>query len=169
VLNKKRKARTERMQKHSFIGNCINHSLVIGNHGDAKVVAKGHFNVSGILFMLEGKASIHASGTGQITLSGKCKHLVIVQAEGNCLLDFQELKCDMVTCKSLKGDVTVLIGDAKRINVVQMEGDSTLKVNSHPLITTHSLEENARIICPKHYVPPVVVRAPERELLAVPR
>jgi hypothetical protein len=155
-ISKKPKSKLSR--RFSFTGNSVSDSVLIGNYGDARFMAKGHFNLSGILYCLDGKVDLTAIGTGQISFLGKCKELVIKEADGNCILDFSELKCDLVRCESLKGQVTVLLGDVRRVDILHMNEEATLKISSNPLVTAHLLEQNARIVCPRLSMPPVVVQ-----------
>lgn len=158
LKSKKPKKRPRR--KFSFLGNCASDNILIGNHGNASLTAKGHFSLSGILFSLDGRVEFTVNGSGQITFMGKCKHLVIKEADGDCILDFMELKCDLITCVAVRGQVTILIGEAKRVDITEMNEESVLKINSNPLVTAHSLDQNARIVCPRSFVSPVVVHPP---------
>jgi hypothetical protein len=152
-----KKSKKRRRRKFLFSGNVAADDILIGNHGNASLIARGHFNLSGILYLLDGKAEFTVDGSGQITFVGKCKHLVIKKAYGDCILDFSEVRCDLITCVLVSGQVTVLVGETKRIDITVMNEEATLKINSNPLVTVHCLDHNARIVCPQSFTPPVVV------------
>jgi hypothetical protein len=157
-----RKPRKRIRRKFSFTGNTVADDILIGNHGSASLIARGHFNLSGILYMLAGKADFTVNGSGQITFTGKCKHLVISKAHGDCILDFSELRCDLITCVSVGGQVTILTGETKRIDITEMNEEATLKISGNPLVTAHCLDHNARIVCPQSFLPPVVIQSTKR-------
>ncbi len=160
-MSKTKRRKNGIRRRFSFTGINTVDDILIGNHGNASLIAKGHFNLSGILYLLEGKAEFTVDGSGQIAFIGKCKHLVIKRADGDCILDFSEVKCDLVTCVLMKGQITMLVGDTRRIDIVEMNEEATLKINSSPLVTAHCLDQNARIICSQSVTPPVVVQAPK--------
>lgn len=156
------KAGKRARRRFSFRGNTCADDILIGNHGNASLSARGHFHLSGILYMLDGKAEFTIEGSGQITFTGKCKHLVIKKSHGDCIIDFSELKSDLITCESLSGQVTVVIGKARRVDIIEMIEDALLRINSNPLVTAHCLDHNARIVCSPSYQPPLVVRSFKR-------
>ncbi len=155
MTGKQKSRRSKR--KFAFSGNSYCDSILIGNYGNARVVAKGQFNLSGILYCLDGRVEVSANGNGHMVFRGKCRHLVIRESDGDCILDFSEVSCDVITCESVKGYTTVILGKTKRVDLVAISEEATVRISSHPLVTARSLEDNARILCPARQTPPYVV------------
>ena len=154
---RKHKSRRAKLRKYVFNGTSSCDSILIGNHGDAKLVANGQFNLSGILYSLDGRVRISANGNGQLVLRGKCRHLVIARSEGDCILDFSEVTCDVVTCESVRGRTMLILGKARRVEIINISEDATVRICSNPLVTARYIADNARILCPAGQTPPYVV------------
>lgn len=134
------------VRRFEFIGEHNSNNIVIGNHGDARFLARGNFNLSGILFCLHDAVEFRVHGHGKIRLAGKCKTLNIKSASGDCVLDFTGVKSDIVTCESISDNVTVLLGETKKIDSVTLSDHATLKLLSPTFIGACSLNKEARII-----------------------
>lgn len=156
MLQKQRQRRSK-LRKYVFNGTSSCDSILIGNHGDAKLLVNGQFNLSGILYSLDGCVRINAVGDGQLVLRGKCRHLVIGKSDGDCILDFAEVSCDVITCESVKGRTSLVIGKAKRVDIVNISEQATIRIYSHPFVTARNVADNARILCSTQQAPPLVV------------
>src|SRR5438105_4622856 len=76
-----------------FVGTHQTDSIVLGNYGDAKVTAKGNFQLSGIVLCRKNTFEIDMEGTGTISFKGRCDNLVIQHIGGECTLDLSDLAC----------------------------------------------------------------------------
>jgi hypothetical protein len=90
-------------RKFEFIGDHSDDSIVIGNYGDAHFVAKGRFDLSGLIYCGKNTVEINLAGDGVVTFTGVCKKLLIRGVEGNCTLDLRNVTADLVWCESVKG------------------------------------------------------------------
>jgi hypothetical protein len=128
-----------------FIGNHHNDSILIGNYGDAKITAIGHFELSGLIYCRQSTVEINISGEGTARFNGICKKLVIQVVEGNCMLDLTNVSCQTVRCEVVKGKSVVLFGHIKFVELVTIEEEATVKYEGRPLLINHSLYKQAEI------------------------
>jgi hypothetical protein len=89
-----------------FIGDVKDHSILIGNFGDAKITAIGGFDISGLIFCRSSRIQITMSGGGTAKFKGICKELIIRRIEGACELDLSELNCKL----NISGSRTTYFG-----------------------------------------------------------
>jgi hypothetical protein len=123
-------------RKFEFIGNHEDDSIVIGNYGDAKFVAKGVFNLSGLISL---------SGDGVVVFSGVCKKLMIRGIEGNCTLDLSNVTSELVWCESVKDSAIITLGPTKIIELISLDNQAVVRYPGKPLLLNYSLRGNSRI------------------------
>jgi hypothetical protein len=104
----------------------VEHSLVVGSHGNALINVDGNFAISGLIYCPKQALKIKIKGTGTIALHGVVKELE-VRVDGNCSLDFRGLKIANLRCRALYGT-------------------STLKVDKVSLITERNIGDQSRLI-----------------------
>lgn len=132
-------------RKFEFIGNHSDDSIVIGNYGDARFIAKGSFNLSGLIYCARNTVEINLSGDGIVTFKGVCKKLLIRGIEGNCTLDLSNVTADLVWCESVKGACVVILGQTKVIELISLDHDAIVRYPGKPLLLNYSLRGNSRI------------------------
>jgi len=128
-----------------FIGDHKNDSIVIGNYGDVKFIAKGNFDLGGIIFCAKSTVEFTLSGTGTVYFNGVCKHLLIRGIEGNCTLDLSNLTCKTVWCESVKGSSVIILGQAKIIELISLDNDAVVRHHGNSTLMNYSLRGNSRI------------------------
>jgi hypothetical protein len=128
-----------------FIGDFQNDSIVVGNYGDAIMVAEGKFRLSGLIYCGKNTLELQVCGDGSITFKGICKKLLIRRLEGNCVLDFSNLTAERVWCESVKGNTIVTLGPTKTIELLSLDGDAVVRYDGNPLLLNYSLRGNSRI------------------------
>jgi hypothetical protein len=128
-----------------FIGDHNNDSIVLGNYGDAKITAKGNFNLSGIIFCKKNTVEISLDGDGTVSFTGFCKKLLIQAIDGDCTLDLSNLACDTVRLESGKGKSVTILGRTKMIEQVNLENEAVVKYQGRPLLVSYTLSGNAKI------------------------
>ena len=121
-----------------FNGFHKQNSLVIGNHGNAELVAKGSFDLSGPIFCKH-SVEFKVTGDGLIRFNGSC-HSLIINVKGDCILDFSKLNSKEIFCESIKGKSTILLGPTKVIRIANLEEEAVLKYTGRPLIIGYSLK-----------------------------
>ena len=110
----------------------IEDSLVVGNHGNAHVSIDGNFLINGLIYCPKQILRINIKGSGKITLRGVCKELE-VRADGECLLDFTDLKVTILHCRALSGKSTLMIGSVRAIMEKNIGEQAMLITNSQRL------------------------------------
>jgi hypothetical protein len=134
-----------RPRKLEFIGDFTDDSIVIGNYGDATVVAKGNFNLSGLIYCGRNTVEFQIEGDGSIAFKGVCKKLLIRRIKGNCTLDLSNLTCQTVWCESAKGKAVVNLGKTRTIELLSLDEDAVVRYEGKPVLMNYSLRGNARI------------------------
>jgi hypothetical protein len=132
-------------RKFEFIGNHSDDSIVIGNYGDARFVARGTFNLSGLIYCGKNTVEINLSGDGIVTFSGVCKKLMIRGIEGNCQLDLSNVTSEFVWCESIKDSAQVTLGPTKVIELISLDHEAIVRYPGKPLLMNYSLRGNSRI------------------------
>lgn len=132
-------------RRFEFIGNHQDDSIVIGNYGDAKFIAKGTFNLSGLIYCSKNTVEINLSGDGVVTFSGVCKKLMIRGIEGNCTLDLRNVSCELVWCESVKDTSVITLGPTKVIELISLDHHAVVRYPGKPLLLNYSLRGNSRI------------------------
>lgn len=132
-------------RKFEFIGNHQDDSIVIGNYGDAKFIAKGMFNLSGLIYCGKNTVEISLSGEGVVTFSGVCKKLMIRGIDGNCTLDLSNVTSELVWCESVKDSAIITLGPTKIIELISLDNHAVVRYPGKPLLLNYSLRGNSRI------------------------
>jgi len=127
-----------------FIGYNKSDSIVLGNSGDATLVARGTFQLSGIVFCKQSTFEIDIDGKGSVSFKGRCRNLVINSICGECTLDLSDLACRSVTCLSASGKSTILLGRTQIIKQLVIGNDTIVRYKGKPKVVEHSITENAR-------------------------
>ncbi|MBL0744460.1 hypothetical protein [Chryseolinea lacunae] len=132
-------------RKIEFDGVHRNDSLLIGNFGDVEFVAKGSFELSGLIYCVRNAVTFFVKGDGHLTFHGTCRKLVVEYASGNCVLDFSKLETKEVCCVALKGNAEVIIGPTKVVSRANVHDEAVLRYTNNPVFTNHTVSGMARI------------------------
>lgn len=128
-----------------FIGHHENHSILLGDFGDAKITAKGTFNLSGIVLCRKSTLEIFLEGNGTVSLNGHCKTLLIHNLSGDCTLNLTDLACRKVRCLSATGKSTILFGRTRVIEELVLENEAYVRYPNRAVIHHYSISGNARL------------------------
>jgi hypothetical protein len=138
---------TTQIRNIEFIGEHKNDSIVIGNYGDARLTARGNFNLSGIIFCRRSTVELNLSGAGTVTFTGSCKRLFVQGIDGDCVLNLSHLSCEVVRVEAGKGKSVIILGRTKKIELLNLYNDAVVKYEGKPLLVNYSLSGNAKIEC----------------------
>jgi hypothetical protein len=128
-----------------FIGDHKDDSIVIGNYGDVKLVARGTFDLSGLIYCGKNTVEITLDGDGVVAFKGVCKKLLIRGIRGNCTLDLSNLTSKSVWCESIKDNAIVMLGPTKVIELISLDNHAVVKYHGKPVLLNYALRGNARI------------------------
>jgi hypothetical protein len=128
-----------------YIGNHVNHSIVIGNYGDVKFVAQGNFNLSGLIYCGKNTVEINLAGDGVVSFNGICRRLLIRGVEGNCTLNLTNLTAETVWCESVKGSCVVNLGPTRLIELISLDHEAVVRYPGKPVLLNYSLRGNSKI------------------------
>jgi hypothetical protein len=128
-----------------FIGDHRNDSIVVGNYGDARIIVKGNFTLSGLIYCGKNTVELNVNGEGTITFTGICRKLLIRGIDGNCTLDLRNLSSKSIWCESVKGKSTVILGPTKVIELISLDNDAIVKYEGKPVLLNYSLRGNSKI------------------------
>ncbi|HEY0654707.1 MAG TPA: hypothetical protein VGD65_16335 [Chryseosolibacter sp.] len=128
-----------------FIGNHKDDSLVIGNYGDAKVVAKGNFDLSGLVYCSKNSVEISAEGEGTLSLRGVCKRVIIRGVRGNTVLDLSQLTSKFIWCESVKDKVVIKLGPTKVIELISLDHEAAVHHDGKAVLMNYALRGNSKI------------------------
>ena len=128
-----------------FDGDHKADSLMIGNFGDVEFIAKGCFELSGMIYSKR-TVEFTVIGTGHIRFHGFCKKLIIHLVKGECTLDFSELTSKEVCCISLRDKSTTLVGPTRVISRANLQDEAVLNYASSSLLQSYSVVGKARIL-----------------------
>ncbi len=128
-----------------FIGDHKDDSIVIGNYGDAKLVAKGRFELSGLVFCSKNNLEISIDGTGTISLRGVCKKLIIRGIRGKVTLDLSQLTAKFVWCESVKDEAQIKLGPTKIIELISLDNEASVHYEGKPVLMNYALRGNSKI------------------------
>ena len=128
-----------------FLGDQKNHSILIGNYGDAKITAIGNFDLSGLIFCRKSKVEFDMAGDGIAKFKGICKELIINRMEGNCTLDLSDLSCQIVRCEVVRGKSVVILGKIRTLELISVDEESSVKYEGGPLIINHSISSTTPV------------------------
>lgn len=132
-------------RKIEFIGAHKDDSIVIGNYGDVQFVAKGNFDLSGLIYCGKNTVEFNVEGDGTVSFKGVCKKLMIRGIRGNCTLDLSNLSSQVVWCESVKGNAIVTLGPTKLIELISLDNDAVVKYGGKPVLLNYTLKGNSRI------------------------
>ncbi len=127
-----------------FIGYNKSDSIVLGNFGNATLVARGTFQLSGIIFGRQSTFEIDIDGKGSISFKGRCKNIIIKSISGECTLDLSDVACRSITCLSASGKSTILLGRTKVIKQLVIGNETIVRYKGKPKLVEHLITENAR-------------------------
>jgi hypothetical protein len=139
------KAALKTSRRIEFIGDHNDDSIVIGNYGDVKFIAKGNFNLSGLIYCGKNTVEFNVSGDGLVSFTGVCKKLLIRGIDGNCNLDLSNLTSQIVWVESVKGKSVITLGPTKLIELISLDNDAVVKYEGKPVLLNYSLRGNSRI------------------------
>lgn len=132
-------------RKIEFIGNHKDDSIVIGNYGDARFIARGTFDLSGLIFCSKNTVEINLEGEGTVTFRGVCKKLIVRNVRGNCSLDLTGMTTERVWCESIKESAVITLGTTRIIELISLDDDAVVKYGGKPVLLNYSLRGNSRI------------------------
>ena len=128
-----------------FIGDYKDDSIVIGNYGDAKFIAKGNFDLSGLVFCSKNTVEISLEGEGKVSLRGVCKKLVIRGIRGNTTLDLSQLSSKLIWCESIKDQAVIKLGPTKVIELISLDNNASVHYDGKAVLMNYVLRGNSRI------------------------
>lgn len=132
-------------RKIEFIGSHKDDAIVIGNYGDAKFVAKGTFDLSGLIFCSKSTVEISLEGEGTVAFRGTCKKLIIRGIRGNCTLDLSGMTTQRVWCESVKDNAVIILGTTRVIELISLDDEAVVKYPGKPVVMNYALRGNSRI------------------------
>jgi hypothetical protein len=132
-------------RKIEFIGDHKDDSIVIGNYGDVKFLAKGSFDLSGLIYCVKHTVEITVDGDGEISFNGVCKKLIIRGIRGNCKINLSNVTTQSVWCESVKDNAVITLGPTKVIELISLDHDAVVKYDGKPILLNYSLRGNSRI------------------------
>jgi hypothetical protein len=128
-----------------FIGEHSDDSIVIGNYGDVKFIAKGNFNLSGLIYCGKNTVEINMDGDGIVSFKGVCRKLLIRGIQGNCTLDLSNVTSQVIWCESVKGNSVITLGPTKVIELISLDNEAVVKYGGKPVLLNYSLRGNSKI------------------------
>jgi hypothetical protein len=128
-----------------FIGSYKDDSIVIGNYGDARFIAQGNFELSGLIFCSKNTVEINLDGEGMVAFRGVCKRLVVKNVRGNCTLDLTGMTTERVWCESIKDSAVITLGTTRIIELISLDDEAVVKYGGRPVLLNYSLRGNSRI------------------------
>lgn len=128
-----------------FIGDHKDDSIVIGNYGDVRLIAKGNFDLSGLIYCGKNTVEITLDGEGTVIFKGVCKRLLIRNLRGSCNLDLSNVSSQVVWCESVKDNAVVTLGPTRLIELISLDNEAVVKIGGRPLVMNYSLRGNSRI------------------------
>jgi hypothetical protein len=128
-----------------FIGSYKDDSIVIGNYGDARFIAQGNFELSGLIFCSKNTVEINLDGEGVVAFRGVCKRLVVKNVRGNCALDLTGMTTERVWCESIKDSAVITLGTTRIIELISLDDEAVVKYGGRPVLLNYSLRGNSRI------------------------
>lgn len=128
-----------------FIGDHKDDGIVIGNYGDVKFVAKGNFDLSGLVFCSKNTVEISLEGEGRVALRGICKKVVIRGIRGNTTLDLSQLSSKFVWCESVKDQAVIILGPTKIIELISLDHNAVVHYDGKAVLMNYVLRGNSKI------------------------
>jgi len=135
-------------RKFDFSGHAVDHSIVIGNHGNASFKAEGDFDLSGIIYNPRNTVTFRINGDGHMAFRGKCHRIVIKKMMGNCTLDLTEVVCQELQCENIGERATIITGKVRSISHAFLKDDATLHLSATPVVLNYSSSGNSKVVLP---------------------
>jgi hypothetical protein len=139
------KTKNPTFRKIEFIGDYKDDSIVIGNYGDARFVAKGNFELSGLIYCGKNTVEFNIEGDGIISFKGICRKLLIRGIHGNCTLDLSMVTSQMIWCEAVKGSPVITFGPTKVIELISLDNDAIVRYEGKPVLLNYTLRGNSKI------------------------
>jgi hypothetical protein len=133
-------------KKIEYEGDNKADSLLIGNFGDVEFIAKGNFDLSGMIYSKK-TVEFTVIGSGNIRFNGFCKKVIIHLVKGNCTLDLSALTSREVSCISLRDNSKIMVGPTRVITRANVQDEAVFTYASRPLLKNYSIVGNGRIEC----------------------
>jgi hypothetical protein len=133
-------------KKIEYEGHHKTDSLLIGNFGDVEFIAKGNFDISGMIYSKK-TVEFTVIGNGTIRFNGFCKKIIIHLVKGECTLDLSALSSKEVCCISLRDRSQIWLGPTKVITRANVQDEAIFKYASKPVLKSYSVIGNAKIEC----------------------
>lgn len=134
----------KQLRKIEYDGEHKNDSLLIGNFGDVEFTAKGHFDLSGMIYSKK-TVAFTIIGDGHIRFHGSCQKIIIHMVKGNCTIDLSDLFTSEVCCVSLRDNSITLLGPTKIISRANLQDGAVLKYKGTPRLQNYTLSGSSRI------------------------
>ena len=131
-------------RKIEYDGEHSDDSILIGNFGDVDFIAKGDFQLSGMIYTKQ-TVTFTVLGKGLIKFHGVCNRVVINLVKGDCILDFSELESHEVMCISLRDNSRTTIGRTRLISRANLQDEAVLKYIGNPRIQNYTVSGSSRI------------------------
>lgn len=136
--------------RHDFNGEQHKRDLVI-EESHAIVTLNGQSDIEGRYEIENGLLEISANGQSRLKIVGACYRVVIIQVNGQCILDLSGLKVGKggVVIENMNGQSTVRLNSEGPIKVKTANGESEIrfaKTPDGPELFTGNRLGNARLI-----------------------
>ena len=131
-------------RKIEYDGEHKDDSILIGNFGDVDFIAKGAFQLSGMIYSKQ-TVTFTVLGKGLIKFHGVCHKLIIHLVKGECILDLSELESHEVSCVSLRDNSQTFVGPTRIINRANLQDEAVLKYNGNPRILNYTISGSSRM------------------------
>lgn len=131
-------------RKIEYDGEHKDDSILIGNFGDVDFIAKGDFELSGMIYSKQ-TVTFTVLGKGLIKFHGVCNKAIINLVKGDCVLDLSQLESHEVVCISLRDSSKTLIGPTKIISRANLQDDAVMKYIGNPRVHNYTVSGNSRI------------------------
>lgn len=131
-------------RKIEYDGEHKDDSILIGNFGDVDFIAKGDFELSGMIYSKQ-TVTFTVLGKGLIKFHGVCSKVIVNLVKGDCVLDLSELESHEVICISLRDNSRTSIGPTRIISRANLQDEALLKYIGNPRIHNYTVSGNSRI------------------------
>lgn len=131
-------------RKIEYEGTHKDDSILIGNFGDVDFIARGDFELSGMIYSKH-TVSFTILGKGLIKFHGVCNKVVIHLVKGDCILDLRELESQEVICTSLRDNSRTLIGPTRIISRANLQDEAILRYIGNPRVHNYTVSGSSKI------------------------
>ena len=131
-------------RKIEYEGKREDDSILIGNFGDVDFIARGDFELSGMIYSKH-NVTFTVLGKGLIKFHGVCSKVIIHLVKGDCVLDLSELESHEVICVSLRDSSRTLIGPTKTISRANLQDEAILKYIGNHRVHNYTVSGSSRI------------------------